>query len=199
MDRFHVGRWKRWVCRRAVVGSRHDRARRADPDAGACGAGVSRNRRRGLAEEIRSRGDLPRPLRQRDRQPRHQAQRFDPARGLSGQSDQGDTGDRRSPLLRPFRHRYRRHAPRADDQRAGRRRAAGRLADHPATRQESVPVQRAHHRAQGQRGLPRALAGDASVEERDSQALSRPRLYRRRHLRRQRRSAISISTSRCAT
>src|ERR1700692_787093 len=59
---------------RTAVGSRHHRARRPDPDAGAGRAGVSRDRRRRLAEEIRSRGDLPRPLRQSDRQPRHQAQ-----------------------------------------------------------------------------------------------------------------------------
>ena len=38
--------------------------------------------------------------------------------------------------------------------------APGRLLDHPAARQEPVPHQRAHHRAQDQGGVPRAVAGD---------------------------------------
>ncbi len=42
------------------------------------------------------------------------------------------------------------------DQRARRRRGAGRLLDHPAARQEPVPLQRAHDRAQGQGSVPRA-------------------------------------------
>src|SRR5216683_3542266 len=49
---------------RTGVRSRHHRARRPDHDAGAGGAGISRNRRRRLAEEIRARGNVPRPLRQ---------------------------------------------------------------------------------------------------------------------------------------
>ena len=69
---------------------------------------------------------------------------------------------------------------------------AGRLVDHPAARQEPVPVQRAHHRAQGQRGVPGDLAGDAADQERDPEALSRPRLYGRRHLRRRRRGAFLL-------
>ncbi len=40
MDRFYVGRWKRWVFIERAVGSRHHRARRVDPDAGAGGPGV---------------------------------------------------------------------------------------------------------------------------------------------------------------
>lgn len=44
-------------------------------------------------------------------------------------------------------------------------RPPGRLLDHPAARQEPVPEQRAHHRAQGQRGLPRGLAGMAPDQE----------------------------------
>ena len=47
---------------------------------------------------------------------------------------------------------------RAGDQHPGRRRAPGRLLDHPAAREEPVPHQRAHHRAQGQGGVPRAVA-----------------------------------------
>ena len=56
--------------------------------------------------------------------------------------------------------------------------------DHPAARQEPVPDQRAHARAQDQGGVPRDLARDAAHQERDPQALSRPRLYGRRRVRR---------------
>ncbi len=74
MDRFYVGRWKRWVFIEPLSEAATIGLGGPDPDAGAGGAGVPRNRRRGLAEEIRSRGDVSRPLRQSDRQPRHQAQ-----------------------------------------------------------------------------------------------------------------------------
>ena len=115
---------------------------------------------------------------------------FDPARGVPRPSDQGDAGDRGPPLLRAFRHRSVGPVPRAVDQRARRRRGAGRLLDHPAARQEPVPHQRAHDRAQDQGGVPGDLAGDAADQERDPQALSRPRLSRRRRLRRRRRGAV---------
>ena len=75
---------------------------------------------------------------------------------LPDYADQGDARHRGPALLRPFRHRRGRHAARAGHQRAGRRRRAGRLVDHPAARQEPVPHQRAHHRAQDQGGVPRA-------------------------------------------
>ncbi len=39
-----------------------------------------------------------------------------------------------------------------------RRRRAGRLLDHPAAREKSVPEQRAHDRAQGERGVSRHVA-----------------------------------------
>ena len=60
----------------------------------------------------------------------------------------------------------------------------------PAAREEPVPVQRAHDRAQGQGSLPRGLARDAALQERDPQALSRPRLSWRRRLRRRCRGAV---------
>ena len=47
---------------------------------------------------------------------------------------------------------------RARHQHPGRRRPPGRLLDHPAAGEEPVPHQRAHHRAQGQGGVPRAVA-----------------------------------------
>ena len=112
------------------------------------------------------------------------------ARGHARPSGQGNSGDRGPALLRAFRHRLLRHRPRADDQCQGRRRGAGRVHHHPAARQEPVPVERAHYRAQDQRSLPRALAGDAALQERNPQALSRPRLSRRRRLRRRRRGAV---------
>jgi penicillin-binding protein 1A len=72
---------------------------------------------------------------------------------------------------------------------------AGRLVDHPAARQEPVPEQRAHHRAQGEGSVPRDLAGDAADQERDPEALSRPRLYGRRHLRRRRAAQFYFNKS----
>ena len=119
--------------RRALIGGRHHGRRRLRRAAGAGAVGVPRDRRRRLAEEVRARGHLPRPLRQRDRQPRHQAQRFDPAVGVPRRADQGDARDRGPALLRAFRHRHSRHDARARHQHPGRRRPPGRLLDHPAT------------------------------------------------------------------
>src|SRR6202035_1119596 len=56
---------------------------------------------------------------------------------------------------------------RARHQRPGRRRPPGRLVDHPAAGEEPVPEQRAHHRAQGEGGLPRGLAGNPPDQERN--------------------------------
>ncbi len=52
--------------------------------------------------------------------------------------------------------------------------------------------QRAHDRAQGQGSVPRHLAGSAADQERNPQALSRPRLYGRRRLRRRRGRAVLL-------
>ena len=117
---------------------------------------------------------------------------FDPAVGVPRRADQGDARDRRPPLLRAFRHRPRRHRARARHQHPGRRRAPGRLLDHPAAGEEPVPDQRAHHRAQDQGGVPRAVAGVAPDQERDPEALPRPRLSRRRRLRRRCRGAVLL-------
>ena len=146
--------------RRAFVGNGHHGPWRPGADAGSRRARVPRDLRRGLAQEVRARGDLSRPLRQRDRQPRHQAQPFGPARRAARSPDQGGARHRGPPLLRAFRHRRARHVPRRSHQCEGRRRRPGRLLDHPAARQEPVPEQRAHHRAQDQGGLPRPLAGE---------------------------------------
>ncbi len=91
--------------RRAAVGSGHHGPRRPRADAGARRPGVPRDLRRGLAEEVRARGDLPRPLRQRGRQPRHQAQPFGPAQRVARPPDQGGARHRGPALLRAFRHR----------------------------------------------------------------------------------------------
>ena len=192
MDRFHVAGWRRWVFVEPLSEGATLGRRRARRHAGAGDPGVPRDLGRGLAEEVRARRHLPRPLRQRGRLARHQAQRLDPARRVSRPPDQGDARHRRPPLLRALRHRPVRHVPRADVERARRRRGAGRLLDHPAARQEPVPVERAHHRAQGQGSVPRDLAGDAAHQERDPEALSRPRLSRRRRVRRRRRGAVLL-------
>ena len=60
----------------------------------------------------------------------------------------------------------------------------------PAARQEPVPDERAHHRAQDQGGVPGDLAGVAADQERDPQALPRPRLSRRRRVRGRCRGAV---------
>ena len=84
MDRCHVAGWRRWILveplsEMATLGTGGLLLMLAlglsvdAPDLG-----------RRLAEEIRSRGHVPRPLRQRSRQPRHQAQRFGAARRNAG-------------------------------------------------------------------------------------------------------------------
>src|SRR3984957_13063127 len=81
MDRFYVGRWKRWVFIEPLSEA---------ATLGLCGLILMLalavpafretadedwvTRRRGLAEKIPSCGVFSRPLRQSDRQPRHQAQ-----------------------------------------------------------------------------------------------------------------------------
>ena len=184
MDRFHVAGWRRWVLVEPLsegatlgIGGHAGHAGARDP-------GLPRNLRRRLAEEIRARRHLPRPLRQRGRLARHPAQRRDSAGRLSRPPDQGGARDRRPALLRAFRHRSVGPGARADRECARRRRGAGRLLDHAAARQEPVPEQRAHDRAQGEGSLPGDLARDAADQERDPQALSRPRLHGRRRVRR---------------
>ena len=138
MDRFHVAGWRRWLFVEPLS------------EAATLGTGGLLLMLALAIPAFRETSDedwlkkselavtLPRPLRQRGRQPRHQAQRFGAARGHARPSDQGGAGDRGPPLLRAFRHRLSRHLPRADDQRQSRRRGAGRLDHHPAARQEPV-------------------------------------------------------------
>ena len=95
MDRFYVGRWKRWVfieplSEAATIGLAGSILMLA-----LAVPAFRETADEGLAEEVGSGGDLSRSLRQSDRQPRHQAQRLDPAGRLSGRADQGDPGDRR--------------------------------------------------------------------------------------------------------
>ena len=109
--------------RRAAVGSRDLRPRRAHRPAGARHPGLPRDRRRRLAQEpdfavtfldrygneIGQRG-----IRSDDSVPLDE---------MPDYLDQGGARHRGPPLLRPFRHRCDRHVPRAREQRAGRRRA----------------------------------------------------------------------------
>ena len=116
-----------------------------------------------------------------------------------GPPDQGDAGDRGPPLLRAFRHRRSGPVPRGADQCARRRRGAGRLLDHAATGQEPVPVERAHHRAQGQRGLPVASGWNRGCPRtRSSSSISTAPIWAAAPSGSTRRRSI-ISTSRRAT
>ena len=112
MDRFHVAGFRRltieFLSEAATLGTGRD-----DPAAGARHSGLPRDLGRRLAEEVRARRHLPRPLRQRGRHPRHPAQRFGAARPVSRPPDQGGARHRRPPLLRPFRRRHHRHPARA--------------------------------------------------------------------------------------
>ena len=107
MDRFHVAGWRRWVFVEPLSEGATLGAGGLVVHAGAGDPGVPRDLGRRLAEEVRARGHLPRPLRQRGRLARHQAQRLDPARRVPRPPDQGDARDRRPALLRAFRHRPR--------------------------------------------------------------------------------------------
>ena len=180
------------IRRRDGLGRPHARLRRRGRAARARGARVPRNHRRGLDQEERARRRLPRPLRQQARRTRHPPQRLGPARRNAGPPDQGRARHRRPALLRTLRHRPPRHLPRAHRERAGAGRRPGRLLDHAAAREEPVPLERAHARTQGERGVPRDLARDAAHETRDPEALPRPRLSRRRRVRRRRRRAILL-------
>ena len=131
----------------------------------------------------RLRRHLPRPLRQRDRPARHHPARFGAGRRDARPRHQGGAGDRGPALLRALRHRLPRPVARHVRERARQFGRPGRLEHHPAAGQEPVPVQRAHGRAQDQGSLPVALARVQPVQEGDPAALSRPRLYGRRHLR----------------
>ena len=124
---------------------------------------------------------------------------FGAARGNARPPDQGGAGDRGPALLRAFRHRLLRHFPRADDQRQGRRRGAGRLDHHPAAGQEPVPVERAHHRAQDQRGVPRRSGWRrTSPRTRSSSSISTAPISAAALSASTRRRSI-ISANRCAT
>ena len=83
MDGWHVAGWRRWILveplsEMATLGT-----------GGLClllalaMSGLSPDLRRRLAEEIGPRRHLSRPLRQRGRQPRHQARRFGAARRIA--------------------------------------------------------------------------------------------------------------------
>ena len=156
--------------------------RRIGGHAGARHAGLRGDRRR-LEEPGRFCRHLPRPLRQRDRPARHHPARIGAGRRNARPCHPGRAGHRGPPLLRSFRHRFPRPVSRHAGERPRQLGRPGRLHHHPAIGQEPVPLQRAHGRAQGQGGVPVALAGDEHPQEGDPPALSRPRLYGRRHLR----------------
>ena len=87
-----------------------------------------------------------------------------PARADLAVACQGDRRDRGPPVLRPWRDRCRGHRPRALARCQGRSRRRGRLDDQPAARPQPLHLERAHRRAQGDRGVPRDEARRRVVE-----------------------------------
>ena len=171
MRRFRVTGFKRGACRsrRRRADARHRRPGPAH-DAGAAGLGGDPRR---LAGRGRVLGHLPRPLRQRDRQARRQAERVRAARRDAGPPHQGGARDRGPALLRAFRHRRDRHAPRARRERARQLRGPGRLVALPAARQEPVPVERAHaSSARSRKPSSRSGSRPTSPRTRSSSSIS---------------------------
>ena len=160
-----------------------DRRRRLG---GALRAGHPRHQRvrREQDQHGQVRGQVPRPQRHRDRPARHPAQRRRAARGDPRPPHQGYARHRGPPLLRALRRRLHRHCACPVRERARQRGGAGRLDAHPAARQEPVPVLGALGHAQAQGGVPGLPARVALHQARDPEALPRPRLSRRRRLRR---------------
>ena len=191
MDRFHVAGWRRW---RWSSWSR--KARRSAPSALVLMLALAIPAFRETSDDDwLKKSELavtfldrygnevgPRGIRHND---------SIPLDAVSRPSDQGGAGDRGPALLRAFRHRS-----------AGHRARAGRPMRAPAASCRAAPritqqlaknlflIERAHARAQDQGSVPRAVAGSAADQERDPEALSRPRLYGRRRLRRRRGGAV---------
>ena len=130
------------------------------------------------------RGQITRPPRRRDRPARHPAQRRGAARGDSRSRRQGHARHRGPPLLRAFRRGFHRYRPRPVRERARQRGGAGRVDPQPTAGQEPVPDVGALGHAQDQGGVPRLPARVPLHQARDPEALPRPRLSRRRRLRR---------------
>ena len=91
--------------------------------------------------------------------------------------------DRGPPLLSPLGHRSARDRPGAARRPSRRRRSPGRQHDHPAARQDQLPVRRPNHQAQGAGSDHRLLARSLADQEGNPVALSVERLFRRRRLR----------------
>ena len=116
---------------------------------------------------------------------RHQYRAEESARA----SAEGVHRHRGPALLFAHGHRPDGHRSRRRRERHASRRRAGRLDAHAAARQKHLPDAGAHHDAQAAGGRARAVAGAQVLQERDSRALSQPRLFRLRRLRRRSRRA----------
>ena len=102
-------------------------------------------------------------------------------RGAAARAGRRDR--RRGPhLLHQQGDRPQGHPARGLQQRA-RQRDAGRLHDHPAVRQDLLPVVGPHHHPQGEGGVPVTEAAAHPVEERDPPGLPEHHLLRARGLR----------------
>ena len=122
--------------------------------------------------------------RRADRQSRRHRRRGGALERIAALSAQGLRRDRGPALLFAFRHRPDRHRPRRLSRRHRARRHGGRLDADPAARQEPVPDPGAHAVAQDPGGDPGSVARAQIFQGPDPRALSQPRLFRLRRLRR---------------
>ena len=127
-----------------------------------------------------------------DRLLRRREDRARPVRGaephqhlaVGGAAARPGRGDRRGGphLLHQQGHRPEGHPARRLQQRA-RQRDPGRVDDHPAVRQDLLPLLGPHHHPQGEGGVPVAEAPAHAVQERDPAGLPQHHLLRPRGLR----------------
>ena len=160
---------------RPVGGDRHRRRR-----------GLGRRASAGDPVAGNSKASADHPDRRRRRQragvARRNGRRQCRAEGPAALSAEGVHRHRGPPLLFALRRRPRRHRARGRGQRPASRRLAGRLDADAAARQKPVPDPGTHDGAQAAGSGAGAVAGAQALQERNSRALSQPRLFRLRRL-----------------
>ncbi len=168
VEEARAGRTGRRVARRRRPGRRR---LRADRHPGALGVGDPAEHPHPLRRPLRAGPDR-----------RAEPHRRDARQRLGGRAQRG-AGRRGPRLLHRAGHQPARHRPGAVRQRAGRRRRAGRLHDHPAVRQERLPHQRADLHPQGEGGVHRAEDDPPADQGGDPRGLPQHHLLRPRGLR----------------
>ena len=142
---------------------------------------------------------LPRPLRQRDRQARPAARRLGAARRNPRRHDQGDARHRGSALLRAFRRRRHGHRSAPWPPTRGTTRWCKAAARSPSSSPRTCSCRRSgRSAARSKRRSSPSISRIALHQAGNPEALFRPRLSRRRLLRRRGGGPISISASRSA-